>query len=79
MPCMWNLKGNDTNEFNLQNRKRPTDLENKHGYWGRDSWGTGNGHVHIAIFKVDNQQGPTIQQPGWEGSLRENVHLCMYG
>ena len=56
MPCMWNLKGNDTNEFNLQNRKRPTDLENKHGYWGRDSWGTGNGHVHIAIFKVDNQQ-----------------------
>ena len=29
MPCMWNLKRNDTNELNLQNRKRLTDLENK--------------------------------------------------
>ena len=26
---MWNLKRNDTNELNLQNRKRLTDLENK--------------------------------------------------
>ena len=29
MPCMWNLKRNDINELNLQNRKRLTDLENK--------------------------------------------------
>ena len=27
---------------------------------GRDSQGVGNGHVHFAIFKVDNQE-PTIQ------------------
>ena len=28
--------------------------------WGRDSWGVSDGHVHTFIFKVDNQQGPTI-------------------
>ena len=27
---------------------------------GRDSWGVWNGHVHTAIFKMDNQQGSTI-------------------
>ena len=26
---------------------------------GRDSWGVWDGHVHTAIFKMDNQQGPT--------------------
>ena len=29
IPHMWNLKRNDTNELNLLNRKRLTDLENK--------------------------------------------------
>ena len=29
---------------------------------GRDSWGVWDGHVHTAIFKMDNQQGPTIAQ-----------------
>ena len=48
-----------------------------------------DGHGHIAIFKTDNQQGPTIYstwnfahvmwQPGWEGSLGENGHVHMYG
>ena len=28
---------------------------------GRDSWGAGNGHIRTAIFKMDNQQGPTVQ------------------
>lgn len=27
--------------------------------WGRDSWGVSEGHVHTAICKMDNQQGPT--------------------
>ena len=27
---------------------------------GRDSWGVGDGHVHTAIFKMDNKQGPTV-------------------
>ena len=37
---MWNLKRNDTNELNLQRRKRLTDLENElmvAGVGGRDS------------------------------------------
>ena len=56
---------------------------------GRDSQGVWDGHVHSAIFKMDNQQGPTyiaqgtllnvMGQPGWEGSLGENVYMCMYG
>ena len=28
---------------------------------GRDSQGVGDGHVHTAIFKIDNQQGPTVK------------------
>ena len=27
---------------------------------GRDSWGVWDGHVHTAIFKMDNQQGPAV-------------------
>ena len=29
---------------------------------GKDSQGVWEGHVHTAIFKMDNQQGPTEQQ-----------------
>ena len=60
---MWNLKRNDTNELNLQRRKRLTDLENElmvAGVGGRDSWGLWEDHVHTAIFKMGNQQGPTV-------------------
>ena len=28
---------------------------------GQDSQGVWDGHVHSAIFKMDNQQGPTVQ------------------
>ena len=49
----------------LQNRNRLTDLENelmvtggKMG--GRDSQGVWDRRVHTAIFKMDNQQGPTL-------------------
>ena len=36
-----------------------------YGYQGgrmgsRDSYGVWNGHVHTAIFKMDNQQAPII-------------------
>ena len=27
----------------------------------RDSQGVWNGHVHTAVFKMDNQQGPPVQ------------------
>ena len=45
-------------------------------------------HVHTAIFKTDNQQGPTVEQgnsaqcyvaAGWEGSLRENGYMYACG
>ena len=45
-------------------------------------------HVHTAVFKMDNQQGPTVRhrelcpvltwQPGWEWNLRENGYMYMY-
>ena len=28
--------------------------------WGRDSYGIWGGRVHTAVFKMDNQQGPTV-------------------
>ena len=48
---------------NLQNRKRLTDL------WllqGRESWAVWGYCAHTAIFKMDNQQGPTV----------EHIELC---
>ena len=53
----------------------------------KGSWGVWGGHVHTAVFKMDNQQGPTVAQgtvlciwpPGWERSLRENGYMHMYG
>ena len=27
---------------------------------GRDGWGVWDWHVHTAILKLDNQQGPTV-------------------
>ena len=29
--------------------------------WGRDSQGVWDGHVYTAVFKMDSQQGPTLQ------------------
>ena len=53
-----------------------------------DSQGDWNGHVHSAILKMDEQQGPTIalgillsvmRQTGWEGSQAENGYTNMSG
>ena len=63
------------------------DLENEHCQGGRDSYRVWDKHVNTAIFKMDNQQGPTVQhgelnvmwQPGSEGSLGENGYMYMYG
>ena len=56
------------------------------GLDGRDSWGVWAGHVHTAILKTDNQQGPcgiargtlfnVVWQPGWEQSLGR-MDTCM--
>ena len=62
---MWNLKRNDTNEITYKTEK-DTDLENKPMVvgWGKDGgkgWlGSLDGHVHTVIFKMDNQEGPTV-------------------
>ena len=52
--------------MNLQNRKRFTDLKNKllvagRRMRGRDDEGVWGGHVHTAKFKMDNQQGLTVE------------------
>ena len=36
------------------------DLENEHCQGVRDSYRVWDKHVNTAIFKMDNQQGPTV-------------------
>ena len=71
---MWNLKRNDTNELTKQKDSQTQRI---------NLWLP----AHTAIFKTDNQQGPTVQhgtplnvmwQPGWEGSLGENGYMYMH-
>ena len=84
-PCMCNVKRNDTNKLNSQNRKRLTDLENKLmvteegiiGKLGMDrytwlylKWITNKDTAQRTLLNV-------TWQPGWEGSLRENAHMYM--
>ena len=48
-----------------------------------------DGRVHSAVFKLGNQQGPTVLaqgtllnvmwQPGWEEGLEENGYMYVYG
>ena len=76
--------------MNLQNRN--TDLrEGAYGLpvgrmRGRDSSGVWDGHVYTAMFKMDNQQGPTYciehgtllnvtWRPGREGGLGEKGYM----
>ena len=49
----------------LQNRNRVTDVENKLMVsWGekgrRDKLGGWDRHTHTTIYKMSNQQGPTV-------------------
>ena len=50
----------------------------------RDSSGVWDGYIHIAVFKMDNQQAcgtllNAMWQLEWEGSLGENGYMYMYG
>ena len=49
--------------MNLQNRKGLRSREQTGlpgGKMGREGEGVWDGHVHTAVFKTDNQQGPTV-------------------
>ena len=57
--------------MNLQNRKGLRDTVNKHGCqggrwggrdreFGMDMYTLWDGHVHTAVFKMGNQQGPAV-------------------
>ena len=60
---MWNLK-KDTNEF-IYKAEIVTDIESKFMVTkeegGRNKLGVRDQHVHSTKYKIDNQQGPTVQ------------------
>ena len=76
---MESLKRNATNEL-IYKTEKDSDSENEfkvakeEGLGNRQ--GVWDGHVHTAVFKTDNQQGPTVQHRelcsmlcgGWDGS-----------
>ena len=77
----------------LQNRNRLRDWERKLTLprvrrGERERQGVWGGHVHTAVLRMDNQQGPTtaqgtllsvMRQAGGEGSLGESGYMYMYG
>ena len=65
--------------MNLKNRNRLTDFDNelmiaREKDVGRDSQGVWDGHIHTAIFKMDNQQGPTEQHMELYSMLCGSLH-----
>ena len=56
---------------------------------GRHSQGAWDGRGHTAVFSMENQQGPAVQNRevysmllgslDGGGSLKENGHMYMYG
>ena len=47
-------------QVNLQNRKRLRVLENLGLPEGRERQKVWESHVHTAVFKMENQQGPIV-------------------
>ena len=67
IPYMQNLKRNDTSELIYKIEITHRLREGIYGFQlgrmgGTKRWGVWDGHVHTAIFKMDNQQVPTISQ-----------------
>ena len=61
IPYMGNLKRNDTSEFISETDSQRMNLWLPGGgEEGRDSQGVWDWHIHTAIFKMDNQQGPFV-------------------
>ena len=92
IPCMQNLRRNDTQEFTY--RKRLTDLEIKLIVARGQGWGEGivgefgMDMCTLPYFKwmspktycIAQGTGLNVMwQPGWEGSLGENGYMCMHG
>ena len=83
---MWNPKENDTNEL-IKQRDSQTQKTNLWVWRGSLSQGLWDGHVHTAIFKMGNPQGPIVQhtelsvmrQPVWEVGSEENGYMYVYG
>ena len=60
IPYTQNLKRNVTNELTKQ-KKTHRLREWAYGCSrGKDSYRVWGGHAHTTIFKMDNQQGPTV-------------------
>ena len=45
---------------NHRHRKQAYAYQKGEG-WGEDKLGVWDQHIHTTIYKIDNQQGPTIQ------------------
>ena len=55
---MWNLKRNDTNELTYRTE---TDSQNEFMVEGEGRrQRVRDGHIHTVMFKMDNQQRPTV-------------------
>ena len=65
----WTLKRNDANEVIKKQRQTHSLRERIYGcrgekMGGMDSYGVWDRYVHTAMFKMDNQQGPTVYSTG---------------
>ena len=86
IPYMWYLKRNDTNE--LKEQKKTHRLRNQiYGCWKKGTVRDFGKVMDIAVFKMDNQQGPTAYTWNstqcyvlvWMGGAfgGEWIHVCM--
>ena len=61
---VWNLKEmiqmNFCTKLSQTRRLREQTYDAGGRVWGRYSQGVWDGHVHTAIFNMDDQQGPTV-------------------
>ena len=77
IPYMWNLKRNETNEliYKAETDLRKELMVTRGNIRGRDSSGVWDWHVHIARFKIDNQQGTG----GFSGGSDSKESACSAG
>ena len=72
---MGNLKRNDTNELTKQTVRggshslrepKLLTVAGGEGWGGEGSQGVWGGHVHTAVFKMDNCWANTLRKPDWK-------------